>query len=120
VAQLSASLPQRSDSHPLGCHGPGIPDRVGFEKLAQMLRFGCGYREAAVTPARRPRGPHRNRFRWGATLYTRRNQWLAAGGFQELEGIVLELTDLTRLPHQAPCGGGGAARSPVARGKPEP
>ncbi len=31
-------LPQRSDSHSLGCHRPRIPDRVVFEKLVPMLR----------------------------------------------------------------------------------
>src|SRR6266700_2397348 len=45
--QFSALLPQRQVLHRLGCHRPRIPDRVVFDKLIQMLRFGCSYREIA-------------------------------------------------------------------------
>ena len=39
--QLVALLPEREINHPLGCHRPRIPDRVVFEKLVQVLVFGC-------------------------------------------------------------------------------
>jgi Transposase DDE domain len=39
--QLVALLPERHTSHPLGCHRPRIPDRIVFEKLIQVLVFGC-------------------------------------------------------------------------------
>lgn len=29
--QLSALLPDRQETHPLGCHNPRIPDRVVFD-----------------------------------------------------------------------------------------
>jgi hypothetical protein len=29
--------------HPLGCHRPRIPDYVVFEKLVDVLVFGCAY-----------------------------------------------------------------------------
>jgi transposase len=45
--QLSAFLPQREADHPLGCHRPRIPDRVVFEKLVQVLVFGCAYERIA-------------------------------------------------------------------------
>ena len=45
--QVSALLPTHSDSHPLGCHRPRIADRVIFDKLIQVLVFGCGYRRIA-------------------------------------------------------------------------
>jgi hypothetical protein len=44
--QFAALLPDRpvyDPSHPLGCHRPRIGDRVIFEKLVQVLRFGCSY-----------------------------------------------------------------------------
>jgi hypothetical protein len=41
--QFSALLPEREVNHPLGCHRPRIPDRVIFEKLVQVLVFGCAY-----------------------------------------------------------------------------
>jgi hypothetical protein len=40
--QVSALLPARQVHHPLGCHRPRIPDRIVFDKLIQVLAFGCG------------------------------------------------------------------------------
>ena len=45
--QVAALLPARRDRHPLGCHRPRIPDRIVFDKLIQILVFGCGYRRIA-------------------------------------------------------------------------
>jgi transposase len=45
--QFAALLPARQDTHPLGCHRPRIPDRLVFDKLIQILVFGCGYRRIA-------------------------------------------------------------------------
>jgi transposase len=45
--QVSALLPTRQVHHPLGCHRPRIPDRIVFDKLIQVLVFGCGYRRIA-------------------------------------------------------------------------
>ncbi len=41
--QFSALLPERKTDHPLGCHRRRIPDRVVFEKLVEVLVFGCAY-----------------------------------------------------------------------------
>ena len=41
--RFAAPLPKRNDAHPLGCHRPRIPDRVVFDKLIQVLVFGCAY-----------------------------------------------------------------------------
>jgi hypothetical protein len=40
--QVSVLLPARQDTHPLGCHRPRIPDRIVFDKLIQIMVFGCG------------------------------------------------------------------------------
>src|SRR5215207_3991553 len=59
--QFAALLPEREVSHPLGCHRPRIPDRLVFEKLVQVLVFGCAYERiadascSATTLARPPR-----------------------------------------------------------------
>jgi hypothetical protein len=53
--QIAALLPTRQVYHPLGCHRPRIPDRIVFDKLVQVLVFGCGYRRIAITPAQPPR-----------------------------------------------------------------
>ena len=39
--QLCALLPERDVDHPLGCYRARVPDRVVFEKLVQVLVFGC-------------------------------------------------------------------------------
>jgi len=41
--QFRTLLPSRETNHPLGCHRPRIPDRVVFEKIVQILVFGCAY-----------------------------------------------------------------------------
>ena len=45
--QFEALLPERSTNHPLGCHRPRVPDRVVFEKLVEVLVFGCAYERIA-------------------------------------------------------------------------
>jgi transposase len=45
--QVAALLPTRHDTHPLGCHRQRIADRIVFDKLIQVLVFGCGYRRIA-------------------------------------------------------------------------
>jgi transposase len=45
--QFAALLPTRQVHHPLGCHRRRIDDRVVFDKLIQLLVFGCGYRRIA-------------------------------------------------------------------------
>jgi transposase len=39
--QLLALLPERHTNHPLGCHRSRTPDRLVFEKLVEVLVFGC-------------------------------------------------------------------------------
>jgi transposase len=45
--QFFALLSEREVNHPLGCHRRRIPDRVVFEKLVQILVFGCAYERIA-------------------------------------------------------------------------
>jgi transposase len=117
--QFAALLPERAayhPAHPLGCHRPRVDDRVVFDKLVQVLVFGCGYRriEDATCSA--------------TTLRDRRDEWITLGIFDELELLVLgaydrmiglELGDLAvdGCITKAPCGGDAAGRSPVDRGK---
>jgi len=114
--QFCALLPEREVNHPLGCHGPRIPNRVVFEKLVQVLVFGCAYWRIADEKCS------------ATTLRRRREEWIEAGVMDELRELVvesydrilgLELTDLAVdcCITKAPCGGEMAARSPVNRGK---
>lgn len=38
---LLAARPVYDPAHPLGCHRPRISDRIIFDKLVQVLPFGC-------------------------------------------------------------------------------
>ena len=114
--QFAALLPEHEESHPLGCHRPRISERVVFEKLVQVLVFGCGYERIADESCS------------AATLRRRRDEWIASGAMQTLQRIVLEAydwmigLDLCEIAvdgciTKAPCGGEKAGRSPVDRGK---
>lgn len=114
--QFHALLPPRRVAHPLGCHRPRIPDRLVFDKLVQILVFGCAYGRIADATCS------------ATTLRRRRDEWIAAGVVPRLQTIVLaaydrmiglELGDLAvdGCITKAPCGGELAGRSPVDRGK---
>jgi transposase len=114
--QVAALLPTRLDTHPLGCHRPRIPDRIVFDKLIQLLVFGCGYRRIADSTCS------------ATTLRRRRDEWISAGVAEQLRLAVLAAYDQLfglRLDHlavdgcttKAPCGGQTAGPSPVDRRK---
>jgi len=114
--QIAALLPTRQDTHPLGCHRPRIPDRIVFDKLIQVLVFGCGYRRIADHTCS------------ATTLRRRRDEWIALGLAERVRLAVLAAYDRLlglELAHlavdgcitKAPCGGEVAGRSPVDRGK---
>ncbi len=114
--QFSALLPDHDVNHPLGCHRPRIPDRVVFDKLVQVLVFGCAYWRIADATCS------------ATTLRRRRDEWIDAGIMERLQALVLdaydqmiglELNDIAvdGCITKAPCGGEVAGRSPVDRGK---
>jgi len=114
--QFSALLPEREVHHPLGCHRSRIPDRLIFEKLVQILVFGCAYRRIADGSCS------------ATTLRDRRDEWIACGVIETLRRIALdaydryiglELADVAvdGCITKAPCGGDKAGKSPVDRGK---
>ena len=114
--QFSELLPEKEVEHPLGCHNPRIPDRVVFDKLVQVLVFGCAYERIADESCS------------ATTLRRRRDEWIASGVMGRLQQIVLEAydwmigLDLSDVAvdcciTKAPCGGEKAGKSPVDRGK---
>ena len=62
--QFCVLLPEREAEHPWGSHRPRIPDRIVFEKLVQVLVFGCAYRRIA------------DRSCSATTLRRRRDEWI--------------------------------------------
>jgi transposase len=114
--QFSALLPEREVNHPLGCHRPRIPERIVFEKLVQVLVFGCAYQRIADGTCS------------ATTLRDRRDEWIELGVMDALRELALESYDrfvgleLSEVAvdcciTKAPCGGEEAGRNPVDRGK---
>lgn len=117
--QFVALLPERPEyhpDHPLGCRRPRISDRVVFDKMLQLLRFGCSYQAIADTTCS------------ATTIRNRRNEWIRLGILARLKQIALEYYDrivglvLDQIAvdgsvPKAPGGGEAAGRSPVDRGK---
>ena len=114
--QFSALLPKRETNHPLGCHRRRIPERVVFEKLVEVLVFGCAYERIADASCSE------------STLRRRRDEWIELGVMDRLRQICLDAYDrligleLSEVAvdcciTKAPRGGEKAGRNPVDRGK---
>jgi transposase len=115
--QFRALLPEpRETNHPLGCHRLRVSDRMAFEKVVQVLVFGCAYGRIA------------DRSCSATTLRRRRDEWIEAGVMATLRKLALEAYDkLIGLQlsdvavdcciTMAPCGGEKAGKNPVDRGK---
>ncbi len=114
--QFCALLPEHKTNHPLGCHKRRIPDRLVFERLVQILVFGCAYERIADASCSE------------STLRRRRDEWIDLGLMERLREISLEAYDrligleLSEVAvdgclTKAPCGGQKAGRNPVDRGK---
>jgi transposase len=110
--QFKALLPERRTDHPLGCHRSRIPEMVVFEKLVQVLVFGCAYERIADASCSE------------STLRRRRDEWIELGVMERLRQICLEAYDrligleLSEVAvdccvAKAPRGGEKAGRSPV-------
>jgi transposase len=112
-------LPERPEyhpDHPLGCHRRRISDRIIFDKMLQLLRFGCSYEAIADTTCS------------ATTIRSRRNEWIrqdvfarlkqiALDSYDRIVGLVLDQIAVDGSITKAPGGGEVAGRSPVDRGK---
>ena len=118
-AAAAALLPQREDSHPLGCHRRRAPDRVCFEGILVRLVTGCSWQTAERLL---------NYEVSDTTLRARRDEWIEAGVFEDLVseaiaaydrivGLDLAEVAVDGSAHKAPSGGPGTGRNPTDRGK---
>lgn len=118
-AAVEPLLPDRSDSHPLGCHRPRVPDRACFEGILIRLVTGCSWEDA-------------ERLNGGVvsdtTLRDRRDEWTAAGVFGKLAeeaigaydrivGLDFSEVSVDGSLHKAPGGGEGTGKNPTDRAK---
>ena len=118
-AAVEPLLPVRGDDHPLGCHNPRIPDRVCFRGLMIRLVTGASWVDVEAIMGFEVSD---------TTLRARRDEWIAAGVFDELckealaafdriVGLDLEEVALDGSLHKAPCGGEGTGPNPTDRSK---
>jgi transposase len=73
--RFAAGHPERPRydlDHPLRCHRPRIKDRIVFDKLLQLLRFGCSYQAIADTTCS------------VTTIRNRRDEWIRLVVFTRL------------------------------------
>ena len=118
-AAVEPRVPVPVDNHPTGGHRRRIPDRVVFWGMLIRLVTGCSWVTAEKLVGWRVSD---------TTMRARRDEWIAAGVFDDLESeavaaydriVGLDLSDASvdGSIHKAPCGGDGTGKSPVDRGK---
>ena len=79
--QFSALIPPVIITHPLGYHRARIADRIIVDKLIAVLVLGVSYIKISDSTCS------------ATTIRTRRDEWITAGIFKNLEQICLESYD---------------------------
>ena len=116
---VRALLPVAGRFHPLGCHRPRIGDEVCFRGFMIRLVTGASWVDVEAIMGFEVSD---------TTLRARRDEWIAAGVFDELckealaafdriVGLDLEEVALDGSLHKAPCGGEGTGPNPTDRAK---
>jgi transposase len=112
-------IPSPPETHPLGCHRPRVPDQLCFWGILVRLVTGSSWVDIEAILEHRVSD---------TTLRARRDEWIAAGVFDQLVAEahaafdrILEL-DLTEVSldgslHKAPYGGEGTGPNPTDRAK---
>lgn len=83
LSLIDIAQPAGTDTHPLGCRRPRIPDAVVFDLINAVLVFGAGYERIADEHVS------------ATTLRRRRDEWIHAGLFVELAALALATYDAT-------------------------
>ena len=118
-AAIEGLLPARTDDHPLGCHRRRVPDRLCFRGLLIRLTTGSSWVDIEAILDHQVSD---------TTLRGRRNEWIAAGVFDQLItqaraafdkiiGLDLSEVALDGSLHKAPYGGQDTGPNPCDRGK---
>lgn len=112
-------LPDRVDEHPLGCHRLRVADRLCFWGILIRLVTGSSWVDIEAILGHQVSD---------TTLRARRDEWIAAGVFDQLKteaisafdrilGLDLAEVSLDGSLHKAPYGGEGTGPNPTDRAK---
>jgi transposase len=118
-AAIEPILPPPDGSHPLGCHNPRVPDEVCFRGILIRLVTGSSWVDIEAIMGF---------IVSDTTLRARRDEWITAGVFDQLETearaaydriieLDLDVVAIDGSLHKAPYGGEGTGKSPVDRAK---
>ena len=118
-AAVEPLLGRPPDDHPLGCHRPRVCDRLCLQGIVWRLVLGCSWQSVEILLGNEVSD---------TTLRSRRDEWVAAGVFDQIAAealaawdriMGLQLADvcIDGSIHKAPCGGPGTGKSPVDRRK---
>ncbi len=118
-AAVEPLLPPSDRSHPLGCHRPRVADRLCFWGILVRLVTGASWVDIEAILELRVSD---------TTLRARRDEWIAAGVFDNLRdeavaafdrivGLDLDDVSIDGSLHKAPYGGEGTGPNPTDRGK---
>lgn len=116
---LKGHLPERVDSHPLGCHRRRASDRDCFEVIIVRLTTGCSWVDAEKLTGGKVSD---------TTARSRRDEWIEAGifdllakealnAFDRIIGLDLSEVAIDGSLHKSPCGGEGTGKNPTDRAK---
>ena len=116
---IEALIPPTRDHHPLGCHRPRVPDRLCFWGILIRLVTGASWVDIEAILEHRVSD---------TTLRSRRDEWIAAGVFDNLKdeataafdriiGLDLSEVSIDGSLHKAPYGGEGTGPNPTDRAK---
>jgi transposase len=116
---IETLIPSPPDHHPLGCHRPRVADRLCLWGILIRLVTGCSWVSVESILGRQVSD---------TTLRARRDEWIAAGVFDQLRdhamhaydriiGLDLREVALDGSLHKAPCGGEGTGPNPTDRAK---
>ena len=108
-------LPERVDNHPLGCHRKRVPDLLCFRGILIRLVTGSSWEVVEALMEYKVSD---------TTLRARRDEWIAAGVFDQIHtealdafdkiiGLDLSEVSIDGSLHKAPYGGEGTGRNPT-------
>ena len=118
-AAVEGLLPPPERTHPLGCHRPRVADRVCFRGMVIRLVTGASWVDIEAILDQQVSD---------TTLRARRDEWIAAGVFDQLcaealaafdriIGLDMDNVAIDGSLHKAPCGGEGTGPNPTDRAK---